>query len=127
MDKILSFQNDDNRIIFMLLYGYFKITHKFYEKSMFRKEDIKYLQKHNSFIADDIFSISQIRIRQYEALIKEYFGIIKYSKETKKRLQELANNLANSFVNRKKIFYELVSIMPLKYQTISIQLLFPKS
>lgn len=110
MDKILSFQNDDNRIIFMLLYGYFKITHKFYEKSMFRKEDIKYLQKHNSFIADDIFSISQIRIRQYEALIKEYFGIIKYSKETKKRLQELANNLANSFVNRKKIFYELVSL-----------------
>ena len=110
IDKILSFQNDDNRIVFMLIYGYFKVTHKFYEKNMFRKEDIEFLQKDNSFIADDIFSISQIRIRQYEALFKGYFGIKIYSKETEKRLQELANNLANSFVNRMKIFYELVSL-----------------
>jgi len=104
MDKIFSFENDTNRIIFILTYGYFKVTNKFYEIATFSKEDIKYLEQNHTLMQENLLSISNIRIRQYEKLVKDYFGIIKYSSQIQNNLQEQATHMANCFIHRKKIF-----------------------
>jgi len=47
-DTALSFQNDSYFIIFTLLFGYFKITNKFYDDVLYCENDIEFIaQKHN--------------------------------------------------------------------------------
>ena len=98
----------DNKIIMMLMWGYFKATNKFFliEK---KDENLKYLM--NKYNVTSIeFPINTKTLYRYKSQIKEYLGINNYSFDIKNRLQEQANNLAINLIHRKKIFYSLLEL-----------------
>lgn len=41
--QIYSFNNSSNQIHFILMFGYFKITHRFFDSNTYYDEDIKYI------------------------------------------------------------------------------------
>ena len=47
---------------------------------------------------------------RYKQIIRDYFQINEYTDEITSTLQKEANNLANNFIHRKKIFYTLVNL-----------------
>ncbi len=40
--QVFSFNNTSNQIHFILMFGYFKITHRFFDSNLYYGEDIKY-------------------------------------------------------------------------------------
>ena len=109
-DTALSFQNDNSFLKFTLLFGYFKVTHKFYDETLFSENDIKFVIEKYSLKCTEQNILSSKTIYRYKQLIKEYFLVNDYTEEIKSTLQIEANNLANNFIHRKKIFYALVSL-----------------
>ena len=96
----------ENIAIFIHLFGYFKLTHKF-----FNIDDniLEYISKrHKLEITSN--NTSERTLRTYKQLIRRYLKINGYTNEIKVTLQKEANNLANNFIHRKKIFYSLVSL-----------------
>ena len=44
LDKLHTFENDDNRIIFILLYGTFRATNRFFDITKYENNDVEYIQ-----------------------------------------------------------------------------------
>jgi len=110
LDIALSFQNDSYFLAFTLLFGYFKITHKF-------SDDIFYNENNIDFIINKYQLKNPVKtvpprktLYRYKQIIRDYFQINEYTDEIKSTLQKEANNLANNFIHRKKIFYTLVDL-----------------
>ena len=92
---------------FILLYGYFKATSKFFT---FLKSDknLKFIQERYNItsISEDY---SDRTTSLYKQKIRDYF-INESTDEIKETLQKSADQLANNFINRKAIFYSLVEL-----------------
>jgi len=75
--QILNFKNDTNIIVFILLYGYFKATNKFFDNNLFKKDDIEFVEhKHNyKYNKTDNTNIKIHTIKRYKKSIKESLGI----------------------------------------------------
>ena len=41
--QVYSFNNSNNQIHFILMFGYFKIAHKFFDSATYYEEDIEYV------------------------------------------------------------------------------------
>jgi TnpA family transposase len=102
-------ESDFNQIYFVLLYGYFKATNKFFTDL---NDD-----KNLAYIASDILKISidtdsinltKSTLYRYQQMIKQHLRINEYTYEIKDILVKEAITLANNFTHRKKIFYALV-------------------
>lgn len=102
-------ESDFNQIYFVLLYGYFKATNKFFTDV---NDD-----KNLDYIASDILKISidtdginltKSTLYRYQQMIKQHLRINEYTQEIKDTLVKEATTLANNFIHRKKIFYALV-------------------
>jgi len=109
-DTVLSLQDDNSFLKFTLLFGYFKVTHKFYDETLFSGNDLKFVIEKYNLKCTEQNILSSKTIYRYKQLIKEHFRVNDYTEEIKSTLQKEANNLANNFVHRKKIFYALVSL-----------------
>jgi hypothetical protein len=108
LEKIDS---NHNKIYFVLLYGYFKATSKFFN-NFDNDENIEY-------IASDILKISNLihdnnitksTLYRYKQIIKQHFFINEYTDEIKMILLNEATDLASKFTHRKRIFYSLVEL-----------------
>jgi TnpA family transposase len=108
LEKIDS---NHNKIYFVLLYGYFKATNKFFN-NFDNDENIEY-------IASDILKISNLihdnnitksTLYRYKQIIKQHFFINEYTDEIKMILLNEATDLASKFTHRKRIFYSLVEL-----------------
>jgi len=109
LTKAFSFELEDGKVIFILMYGYFKKFHQFYDISEYKKSDMDYVSiKYGLPIIKNI-KITKRRFQQYKNIIKSYLKINNYTNEIRSILQQEANNLANNFIHRKKIFYTLSS------------------
>ena len=111
-NKIDRFENNNNKIIFILLYGYFKASNKFFKigKIYDSTQDIKLISTLYNFQKQNISHITDRRVQQYQQEIKAYFQIVNYSIQLQKNIQKEATNQANNFIHRKKIFYSLVEL-----------------
>jgi TnpA family transposase len=110
-ELILTFEEDKNILIFILLYGYFRCKNIFYDLKLFKQNDIDYiLKKYNLKIKDNNLFLGTRTLLRYKNIIKQYLKINEYTDEIKSTLQKEANNLANNFIHRKKIFYTLVNL-----------------
>ena len=102
-----NIQYNDNKILMMLLYGYFKATNKFYMPAITNEHLVFLSNKYNTKIINQFSKRTFYRFKQ---LIKEYLDINNYSTEIETILQNEANILASNFIHRKKIFYTLVDL-----------------
>lgn len=112
LDKIHTFTNDYNKTIFILLYGYFKTSNKFFGIDILFNDDSNsdYVYKNFDFKKDGSSKISYRTIQNYQKIIKDHFCMNNYTKEIQEVLETEAINLANNFVHSKKIFYSLVEM-----------------
>ena len=98
-----------NKVLMTLLLGYFKATNRFYIEFA-QVENLKFIYLfYNCEDAVDI-TFSLTTTYRYKEIIKTYLGINDYSQDIKEIFQKEANNLANNFIHRKKIFYTLVTL-----------------
>jgi len=109
-DEMKSLNKDTNNILFILNYGYFKATNKFYININDSQKDIEYISNIYNLKYDNLNNISIRNIQRYQQKIKEYFQVNNYTEEMKNRLQDEAIRRANNFEHRKKIFYSLVQL-----------------
>jgi hypothetical protein len=58
--QVYSFNNSNNQIHFILMFGYFKITHKFFDSTTYYDEDIKYIASKFKFDDNSYSSILDI-------------------------------------------------------------------
>jgi TnpA family transposase len=109
LQKLKKQNKIENIPIFIFLFGYFKITYKFYNITNDNDNILEYISNRYKF---PIYSkdISERTIYRYKKLIRQYLKINEYTNKIKSTLQKEANNLANNFVHRKKIFYTLVNL-----------------
>ena len=107
LQKLKKQNKIENIPIFIFLFGYFKTTYKFY--NITNDNILEYISNRYKF---PIYSkdISERTIYRYKKLIRKYLKINEYTNKIKSTLQKEANNLANNFVHRKKIFYTLVNL-----------------
>ncbi|WP_121628906.1 DUF4158 domain-containing protein [Poseidonibacter antarcticus] len=106
LQKLKENYKIENIAIFIHLFGYFKLTHKFFN---INDDSLKYISKRYDLVTSSK-KIPERTIRTYKRLIREYFKINSYTDDIKLTIQKEANNLANNFIHRKKIFYILVNI-----------------
>ena len=99
----------ENIAYFILLYGYFRISNKFYTINDNCAKDLEYIQNRYNLSVSQI-KIPERTIRIYKAKIKQHLCINGYTDKIKEMLLDEATTLANNFTHRKKIFYSLVEL-----------------
>ena len=108
-EKAQSFSSNDGKLVFILLYGYFKAFNQFFDQKLFLNNDIDFMK--NKFdITSSKKIVSKSRFYEYQKIIKQHLHINDYTDTIKSTLQNEANNLANNFIHRKKIFYALINL-----------------
>jgi len=100
-------KNDSNKILFILMFGYFKATNRFFEIQN-DDENFTYIATRNNFNSFNYNEVTLRTIQRYKQLIKSHFGINEYTSDIELKLQNKAIELANNFTHRKKIFFSLV-------------------
>lgn len=110
-EELVNFYDDSNKMLFILLLGYFRVSHIFFKLSDFSKSDILYVKKLYHLNFDENNIVSAFRTEQrYRILIRKYLGIETYAQKHKSLLEEEALNLVNNFLHRKKILYALIEL-----------------
>jgi hypothetical protein len=105
---LLDLNSSKNKVIMTLLWGYFKATNRFYVDFK-QKSNIEFVVSLYNYECKNI-QFSSTTLYRYKEKIKQYLKINEYTDEIKSILQKEANNLANNFIHRKKIFYTLVNL-----------------
>ena len=108
-DQALTLGNDELFCIFTLMYGYFKVSNKFFDFNGYNEDDIRHIcTKYQIEVSNSMVQPSIRTIQRYKQIIKFYFQIIEFNSEIESKLQQHAIELASNFTHRKKIFYSLV-------------------
>jgi hypothetical protein len=106
--KIIEISNPSNLAIFILMFGYFKATNRFYKIDN-DDENISFIA--NEYEFNNITINPKARtIQRYKTIIRTYFSIKDYTVEAREQLVSQATDLANSYIHRKKIFYTLINL-----------------
>lgn len=108
-DQALTLGNDELFCIFTLMYGYFKVSNKFFDFNGYNEDDIRHIcTKYQIEVSNSMVQPSIRTIQRYKQIIKFYFQIVELNSEIESKLQQHAIELASNFTHRKKIFYSLV-------------------
>jgi len=109
LQKVELFESDEGKVIFIMMYAHFKASNQFHHIYEYMR-NIQYIEEKYQLNSVTSITLTQRRFQQYKQMIKSYLGINSYNQEIKSILQKEANNLANNFIHRKKIFYTLVTL-----------------
>ena len=104
---ISEMKSDSNKILFILMFGYFKVSNRFFEIKD-EDENYLYIANRNNFDLFNFKEVSSRTIQRYKQIIRSYFNILEFDETMESKLQHHATELANNFTHRKKIFYSLV-------------------
>lgn len=106
LNEISKLRINTNRIGFILLYGYFKATNKYFQPKHFNKSDISYISKKlNIKIGINSFKkFEREAYNRYRQIIVKKLGIKNYSNKTRKLVLNEALLLCSSRKNTKIIF-----------------------
>lgn len=105
-NELLEIEDDKNKLLFIILFGYFKHSKKFFSIDKFNYKDINYVtNKYNLKTSiDEIKFFSRSTIFRYKKIILNYFLILEFN-DTKKELliKELKEIIKVNF-NFRRIF-----------------------
>ena len=80
------------------MFGYFKVTNKFFELNSFSPIDTKFISdKYQLSTFDSNVTFTSRTIQRYKQLIKTHLGINEYNNDIESKLQQYAIELANNF------------------------------
>ena len=97
-----------NKFLITLLWGCFKSTNKFIIDFK-TNPNIEFVANLYDYKYDNL-EFPSTTLYRYKQLILKYLKVNSYTEEIKFTLQKEANNLANNFIHRKKIFHTLVNL-----------------
>ena len=107
--QVYSLNNSSNQIHFILMFGYFKITHRFFDSVTYYNEDIEYIISKfklvNCLYTSDI---AQSTLTLYKRQIRQYFYCVKFTSNIYEILQKESNLLVRKLLKMQDIFYLLV-------------------
>ena len=76
IDTAFKLSGHFSDMIFILQFGYFKATHRFFDYSSFHQSDIEFVSNKYKLDRPDLkFTPHERTMRRYRQLIKEYFDI----------------------------------------------------
>ncbi len=108
LKKIKLLFKYENIAYFVLQYGYFKATNRFFSIKNINR-DLEYI-KNRYDLEEIVINIPRNTLQRYKKIIKEYLNIQEYGTFAKESLEQEAIKLANNFTHRKKIFFSLVDL-----------------
>jgi hypothetical protein len=107
--QVYSFNNSNNQIHFILMFGYFKITHKFFDPTSYYDEDIEYITSKFKFDNNSYsFDIGHSSLATYKNTIKKHFSCVKFTPNIYNILQKESDLLVKKLLKTQDIFYLLV-------------------
>ena len=106
-ESISEMKSDSNKILFILMFGYFKATHRFFEIQK-NDENYLYIANRNNLNIFDFNTVTSRTQQRYKQIIKSYFNVNEYNKDIELKLKNYATELPNNFTHRKKIFISLI-------------------
>ena len=87
--QTVNFINDESFIILTLMFGYFKVTNKFFELNSFSPIDTKFISdKYQLSTFDSNVTFTSRTIQRYKQLIKTHLGINEYNNDIESKLQQ---------------------------------------
>ena len=66
LEKVLSFELEDGKVAFLLMYGYFKAFHQFYDTSEYVQSDLDYVCAKYKLPAMNKIDLTRRRFYQYK-------------------------------------------------------------
>lgn len=113
LDKVQNLKNNSNKVIFILLYGYFKAEKKFFSPKSFHEKDIKYitLQLNISLPNMKLKSIDRKLLNKYKHIILQNTGFKTFDKTSKNELVNECERLVSTHLRPKYILSELISFL----------------
>lgn len=108
LEQIHSAYNIENISLIITLYSYFKHSHQFFTLDK-NDTNLNYVQELYK-LPESFVNLSSRTIYSYKKFIKSHLGIQEYTPQIEQKLQSHAIDLASNFIDRKKIFYELVRL-----------------
>jgi TnpA family transposase len=111
--NIADFENDANKICFVLMFGYFRASKNFPLIKYFSQKDIEYVTNKLCLDSEDkeLKNIERWRISRYKKVILEYFGYSAFYSKTKALLIAEANNLVQKQIKPKSLFILLIQFL----------------
>lgn len=101
--QLASIDKDINKINFIVMYGYFKLTRTFYEFSSFYPNDIDYISKRYG-LQTNITKVAIHTQTRYKRIIREHFGFLSPDENLRKILGAEARQLISQLSNPKALF-----------------------
>lgn len=108
-----TIDNNEHKICFALLLGYFEATHKFYTPNAFSPQDIEYVARLLGIFQEnyDLTTIHRQTLYRYRNQILEYYSCASFGQISKEKLYEQAVYLASKQSKPRKIFFSLVEYL----------------
>ena len=107
--QLASIDKDMNKLYFIVIYGYFKLTRIFYTSSTFYINDIDYISRLYG-LQTDIIEVAVHTQTRYKRIIRDHFGFIAPDENLRGILKSEASHLISKLSNPKALFYALVEI-----------------
>ena len=105
--QLAAIDKDVNKLYFIAMYGYFKLSRTFYGISSYHHNDIDYISKQYD-ISADAQTPNQKTLIRYKNMIRDHFGIFSSDENLRRILEVEANQLISQLSNPKALFYALV-------------------
>lgn len=108
--QIESIEINSNKVRFIAMYGYFKVTQTFYNPNLFHLDDLNYICKryHINFDPNHIFSKNTMAL--YKKIIRYQLGYKPVDSTLKDLLLKTAINLITQIPSPKALFYTLIEL-----------------
>lgn len=115
-DDLSEIRNDLNKLVFILLEGYFKCCRKFFIPSTFHRKDINYvIKKFNLYIKEvKIEKFNRTTLFRYKDIILKNFGVLAFDEKSKQLLIQEAKLIVQKKFKMKAIFQGLLEFLFLK-------------
>lgn len=108
-------RNDTNKLVFILMFGYFKYSKKFFTPNVFNKKDVNYVvnRYHLEILNLNLKEFSRSNFLRYKNTILKHFNI-SYFESNKELLIKEAKNIVQKRFKMKAIFQGLLDFLYLK-------------
>ncbi|MFN8579261.1 MAG: DUF4158 domain-containing protein [Candidatus Sericytochromatia bacterium] len=112
---LFEMRNDTNKLIFILMFGYFKCSKKFFIPKTFNEKDINYvLNKYNfEIISLNLKEFSHSNFLRCKNIILKYFNILDFESNKELLIKE-AKVIVQKRFKMKAIFQGLLDFLYLK-------------
>ena len=108
-----TFRNSTNQVCFLVAFGYFKATKKFFAPQQFRQHDIEYVAKEIGYSGLEILpkKYSKFTRLRHKTKILNFFGFKPFEDEAKSLVRHEVEVMAHMQLRPKLILFKIIDII----------------